>query len=243
MAPPVGGGVSATTANSNPAPAWSLNKSASRTYACKTSIDLCRDTSRILNTDAPRRAALVRKPERSECAPKSVAFDPTCVAYAFTRSHTDLSVSRRRPSLPPFATGRNNAPSVICAAASHALIAFTGHVAPPRTMAIVCPWPSWSVFDRRMVTRMPSSVSSKSPTSRATSSERRKAPAKPSKSSARSRRPLRLSGVAKAIARTISASAGDLRAGAAPSVRRMPLSVARTHSEPVGASRSARRCA
>jgi hypothetical protein len=59
-----------------PAPAWSLNKSASRTQACKTSIDLCLDTSRILNTDAPRRAALVRKPDRSECAPKSVAFQP-----------------------------------------------------------------------------------------------------------------------------------------------------------------------
>ena len=40
------------------------------------SIDLCLDTSRILNTDAPRRAALVRKPDRSECAPKSVAFQP-----------------------------------------------------------------------------------------------------------------------------------------------------------------------
>lgn len=30
--------------------------------------------SRILNTEAPRRAALVRKPARSEWAPKSVAF-------------------------------------------------------------------------------------------------------------------------------------------------------------------------
>ena len=29
--------------------------------------DSCRDTSRILKTDAPRRAALVRKPLRSEC--------------------------------------------------------------------------------------------------------------------------------------------------------------------------------
>jgi hypothetical protein len=37
------------------------------------SIDLCRDTSRILNTEAPRRAALVRKPARRECAPKSAA--------------------------------------------------------------------------------------------------------------------------------------------------------------------------
>jgi Right handed beta helix region len=43
-----------------------------------------------LNTDAPRRAALVRKPERSECAPKSAALSPTSVAYAFTRSHTGL---------------------------------------------------------------------------------------------------------------------------------------------------------
>jgi hypothetical protein len=32
---------------------------------------LCRDTSRILNTLAPRRAALVRNPARKECAPKS----------------------------------------------------------------------------------------------------------------------------------------------------------------------------
>jgi hypothetical protein len=30
-------------------------------------MDLWRDTSRILNTEAPRRAALVRKPLRSEC--------------------------------------------------------------------------------------------------------------------------------------------------------------------------------
>jgi hypothetical protein len=33
---------------------------------CNTSIDLCRDTSRILNTDAPRRVALVKNPLRSE---------------------------------------------------------------------------------------------------------------------------------------------------------------------------------
>jgi hypothetical protein len=37
-------------------------------------MDLCRDTSRILNTDAPRQAALVKKPARSEWAPKSVAL-------------------------------------------------------------------------------------------------------------------------------------------------------------------------
>jgi hypothetical protein len=55
-------------------------------------------------------------------------------------------------SRPPFATGRNSGPSEIPAAASHALTAFTGRAALPRTMAIVSPWPSWSVFDRRMVT-------------------------------------------------------------------------------------------
>src|SRR5262249_1930750 len=32
-------------------------------------IDLCRDTSRILNTRAPRRATLVRNPTRSEWPP------------------------------------------------------------------------------------------------------------------------------------------------------------------------------
>jgi hypothetical protein len=37
---------------------------------------LCRDTSRILNTEAPRRAALVRKPARREWAPKSAALSP-----------------------------------------------------------------------------------------------------------------------------------------------------------------------
>jgi hypothetical protein len=36
-------------------------------------MDLCRDTSRILNTEAPRRAALVRNPARRGWAPKSVA--------------------------------------------------------------------------------------------------------------------------------------------------------------------------
>jgi hypothetical protein len=33
-------------------------------YMRSMSIDLCRDTSRILNTQAPRRVALVRKPAR-----------------------------------------------------------------------------------------------------------------------------------------------------------------------------------
>jgi hypothetical protein len=37
------------------------------------------------------------------------------------------------------------------AACSHALTALTGHVVTPRARAIVTPWPSWSVFDRRMV--------------------------------------------------------------------------------------------
>jgi hypothetical protein len=37
---------------------------------------LCRLTSRILNTEAPRRAALVRKPARGEWAPKSAALSP-----------------------------------------------------------------------------------------------------------------------------------------------------------------------
>lgn len=36
----------------------------------------------------------------------------------------------------------------------------TGQVVTPRAMAIVSPWPSWSVFDRRMMILNPSSVSS-----------------------------------------------------------------------------------
>jgi hypothetical protein len=50
---------------------------------------LCRDTSRILNTDAPRRAALVRNPARSESEPevRSLQTEPAGrglreVAYA-----------------------------------------------------------------------------------------------------------------------------------------------------------------
>jgi hypothetical protein len=39
--------------------------------------DFARETSRILNTDAPRRAALVRNPARREWAPKSAGFNPT----------------------------------------------------------------------------------------------------------------------------------------------------------------------
>jgi hypothetical protein len=41
---------------------------------------LCRDTSRILNTEAPRRAALVRKPARKEWAPKSDALSASRAA-------------------------------------------------------------------------------------------------------------------------------------------------------------------
>jgi hypothetical protein len=40
-------------------------------------VPLCRDTSRILNTQAPRRAPLVRNQGRSEWAPKSSGFNPT----------------------------------------------------------------------------------------------------------------------------------------------------------------------
>jgi hypothetical protein len=54
-------------------------------------------------------------------------------------------------------------------------------------MATLRPRPSWSVFERRIVTRRPSGASSRSSTSSATSSERRKAPAKPSRMMARSR--------------------------------------------------------
>jgi hypothetical protein len=46
-----------------------------------------------------------------------------------------------------------------------------------------------------------------------------------------------------AMARDASARTGVLRVGAAPTVRRMPRSVARTCSELVGGSRSASRCA
>ena len=53
---------------------------ASRTYACSTSMLLCCDTSRILKTEAPRRAALVRKPARSEWAPKSAGLSPSPAA-------------------------------------------------------------------------------------------------------------------------------------------------------------------
>jgi hypothetical protein len=50
-------------------------------------------------------------------------------------------------------------------------------------------------------------------------------------------------GAIKAMARACSARPGALRAGAAPTARRMPRSVARTCSELVGGSRSARRWA
>jgi hypothetical protein len=46
---------------------------------------LCRDTSRILNTVAPRRAAPVRKPALRECAPKSAVFSP--IAYSTQSAH------------------------------------------------------------------------------------------------------------------------------------------------------------
>jgi hypothetical protein len=38
---------------------------------------LCRETARILKIDAPRFAALVRKPARKECALKSPTSSPS----------------------------------------------------------------------------------------------------------------------------------------------------------------------
>ena len=52
-------------------------------------------------------------------------------------SHTASALSRCAMSLPPLATGRNNGPSLMPAACSHALTALTGQLVTPRAMAIV----------------------------------------------------------------------------------------------------------
>jgi hypothetical protein len=63
-------------------------------------------TSIILKIDAPRLAADVRKPERSECPEKIAGSSPTRSAWAFTTAATPCALSLS-PSLPPFLTERN----------------------------------------------------------------------------------------------------------------------------------------
>ena len=177
---------------SNPIPAWSRNNSASRTYPRKVSKLLCRLTSIILKTDAPRRAADVRNPALNECPLNSFAFNPARRAHDLTISATARSDSLRSRILPALLIGRNIGPSEMRTTRSHSRSAITGQAALPGTMATVVPSPSWSVLLLRIVRRRPPSQKSRSFRSNATSSERRNAPAKPSRSRARSRIPLAL---------------------------------------------------
>ena len=59
--------------------------------------------------------------------------------------------------LPPFLSGRNTAPSVIAAAARQARRWARGVSRRPSGTATTAPSPSWSVFERLMVTRSPCS--------------------------------------------------------------------------------------
>src|SRR5215468_10042800 len=98
---------------------------------------LCLDTSRILNTEAPRRAALVKNPLRSEWAPIVALSSPTSPAYAFVISHTLLADNRASRTLPPLRTGRKIGPLSILAAWHHSINARQGQQAAPLTMAMV----------------------------------------------------------------------------------------------------------
>src|SRR5579871_4481401 len=97
---------------------------------------------------------------------------------------------------PPFVTGRSTGPDPIAAASSHALTQRTGHVfgEEPHGSPIFRPVPSWSAFERRIVTSTPSLPDARLRTSSATSLLRRSAPEKPTRRSARSRAPWRSSG-------------------------------------------------
>lgn len=66
---------------------------------------LCLDTSRILNTEAPRRAAEVRKPERRLWAPIVVASSPIMPAYYFTSAQTLLGRQPRVANPVPLSNG------------------------------------------------------------------------------------------------------------------------------------------
>ena len=101
---------------------------------------------------------------------------------------------RRSPTLLYRVTVRNTAPPCTCA--SHACSARTGQVVgqEPYGRPIVAPSPSWSVFERRILTSTPSVPKVRSCTSSATSSLRRNAPANPVRSRARSRSPIGVRG-------------------------------------------------
>lgn len=101
----------------------------------------------------------------------------------------------------------------IRAALSHSFAVLTGQHASPRMVAIVVPWPSWSVLLRQAITRRPSSVNSRS------SSDRRIAPAEASSSKAQSRNPLGSSAAARETLCMDSLSSGVFAAlGAVPIV-------------------------
>lgn len=68
---------------------------------------LCRLTSIILKIEAPRCAAEVRNPARSECPLNSSAFSPTRRALALTISATARSEGRRLRARPALLIGRN----------------------------------------------------------------------------------------------------------------------------------------
>src|ERR1035437_8372320 len=191
----------------------------------------------IARSDAPPAAADVARPARSECPAYSAGSRPAFWAARWTMRATPRSLSRCRETTPCRDTGRNSGPAAIPASDRHATTARTGQVLGwrPRGMPTSRPWPSWSVLPRRIRTRSPSSVSSRSSTSSETSSLRRKPPLKPSRSRARSRAPARPVGsVAASSWRSSAVSRAVFWVGAVPRARQIPAIVARTHGSAVG---------
>src|ERR1700674_1906176 len=110
---------------------------------------LWRLTSIILKIEAPRPAADVRKPDRSEWPAKSFGASPTRRPLALTTLTPGGSASRPLLIRLPLPIGGTSGPGVTLGAPSHARTAFTGQATEPATIAMVSPAPSWSVFDRR----------------------------------------------------------------------------------------------
>ena len=134
---------------------------------------------------------------------------PASFAYFLTMFATDLPLSRFTDSLPRRSIERNIAPSAMPDAASHARTASTGQSFDPKGIPIILPCPSWSVFERRMLTRSPPGRGSRSATFKATSSDRRKAPAKPQQQDGAVPCPTRLSGTDLAMVGPFRLSLGS----------------------------------